>query len=161
MAWNQKLLELSRNVLEPYVGWYLKNHRNWVKSWDMAVGRDDTDNKIDLFIDTVDGKHCPVQVKTRNIDSTNYTLTSKDIIDSQENRVFAFIDKTFDEETINTMHSMPINDAKQLMINEMPKVFIGSQIEIKDGIETGIIKLKYNKDKLPYYLIPNTILTLV
>lgn len=158
MAWNQELLQLSRNVLEPYVGNYLKEKREKIKDWELAEGIDDTVNKIDLFINTIDNVKCPLQSKVRRIDSDNFTLADKDIRPEQKHRIFAFIDKTFSDDTISKMHNMPINEAVQQMQNEKPHVFIETQEAIQQGIKNKSIKLHKDKYGGEYYIIPKTFL---
>ena len=116
-------------------------------------------NKIDLFIDTVDGLHCPIQVKTRNIDSENFTLSPKDICPEQKNRVFAFIDKTFSPDVVEMMNDrMSLTIVKKLMLREEPHVFIESQEAIQDAIKKNEFETRTTSNGGTYYLIPKSFL---
>lgn len=156
MPRNQKLLDLSRDVIEDYVGLYLKNNRDNVKTYRQSTFNEDTEQKIDLIIETYNGKNCPIQVKTRERDSNNFSISSKDIIESQENRVFAFIDKTFSNDVVEQLNSLPVNEAKALLESESPKVYICPQQRLINSIKNGDCK-----NMKTYFLVPKKILTMV
>ena len=110
--------------------------------------------KIDLYIVSKDNVKCPVQVKTRQLDSENFSLSEKDIKPEQENRVFAFVDKTFSSDVVDKLNEMNVEDVKELLKKEKPHVYLCSQKQLING------KFKEKiKNGSSFYLIPKTNLT--
>ena len=154
MAWNEKLLKLSTNAIEPYVGNYLVENRQNAKEYIPATDYEDKVLKIDLYIVSKDNVKCPVQVKTRQLDSENFSLSEKDIKPEQENRVFAFIDKTFSSDVVDKLNEMNTEEVKELLKREKPHVYLCSQKKLLNA--TFKINVKNGSS---YYLIPKTFLT--
>lgn len=156
MARNEKMLKLSTSVIEPYVGSYLVENRQNAKEYIPATDYEDKVLKIDLYIVSKNNVKCPVQVKTRERDSENFSLPEKDIKLEQENRVFAFVDKTFSSDVVDRLNEMNVEDVKKLLKKERPYVYLCSQKQLINGV------LKEKIKKMPsFYLIPKTFLTLI
>ena len=154
MAWNEKLLKLSTGAIEPYVGNYLVENRQNAKEYIPATDYEDKVLKIDLYIVSKDNVKCPVQVKTRERDSENFSLSEKDIKPEQENRVFAFVDKTFSSDVVDKLNEMNVEDVKELLKKENPHIYLCSQKQLING------KFKEKiKNGSSFYLIPKTFLT--
>lgn len=154
MAWNEELLQASRNVIEPYAAYSIKLRPN-VTNVRHTTEIEDKKQKIDLMVETINYIFCPVQVKTRQIDSDNFSLSLKDIIADQANRVFCFIDKTFSPDVVNIINEMDSKDAIQMLKDERIPILLINQNKIIENLHTF---KTYTKNNNTYYLIPKSIM---
>ncbi|WQJ53503.1 MAG: hypothetical protein [Wendovervirus sonii] len=149
MAYNWNLFNLSRQVIEPYVINFLSK-REKVDHVELSNQKEDMQDKIDVKVFVKNGNVIPVQIKTREKNYPNFSIPKKDIINEQENRVFCFIDKTFDAETVNKL--LELNEmAMNAIQDESPKILMLTQKKFLEDLTQFTYKEK-NGDG--YYLVP-------